>query len=147
MSLGFYSKVIYYLRARSRVTCNACNTRKCNISCQKESDHVLDHFVRDNFWMKYWISESTGSDGESANLHPVTRLASDLSRARQKVPLYCTKVRMYGTISRRPTTLAPTNEESAWLNEEKNHIGKKMISQLSACEVIRVVSLDTNNQA
>jgi hypothetical protein len=54
---------------------------------------------------------------------------------------------MYGTISRRLTTLAPTNEESAWLNEEKNHIGKKMISQLSACEVIRVVSLDTNNQA
>ena len=33
------------------------------------------------------------------------------------------------------------------LNEEKNHIGKKIISQLSACEVIRVVSLDTNNQA
>jgi hypothetical protein len=53
MSLGFYSKVIYYLRARSRVTRNACNTRKCNISCQKESDHILDHFIRDNFWMKY----------------------------------------------------------------------------------------------
>ncbi len=51
MSLGFYSKVIYYLRARSCVTLNACNTRKCNISCQKESDHVLDHFVHDNFWM------------------------------------------------------------------------------------------------
>jgi hypothetical protein len=84
MSLGFYSKVIYYLRARSRVTRNACNTRKCNISCQKESDHILDHFIRDNFWMKYWISESTGSDGESANLHPVTRLASDLGRMRQK---------------------------------------------------------------
>jgi hypothetical protein len=30
---------------------------------------------------------------------------------------------------------------------EKNHIGKKMISQLSACEVVHVVSLDTNNQA
>jgi hypothetical protein len=28
MSLGFYSKVIYYLRARSRVTHNACNARK-----------------------------------------------------------------------------------------------------------------------
>ncbi len=51
MSLGFYSKVTYYLRARSRQTRNACNTRKCNISCQKESDHVLDHFERDNFWM------------------------------------------------------------------------------------------------
>jgi hypothetical protein len=33
------------------------------------------------------------------------------------------------------------------LNEEKNHIGKKIISQLSACDVERVVSLDTNNQA
>ncbi len=33
------------------------------------------------------------------------------------------------------------------LNEEKNHIGKKIFSQLSACEVTRAVSLDTNNQA
>jgi hypothetical protein len=39
------------------------------------------------------------------------------------------------------------NEESAWLNEEKNHIGKKIISQLSDCDVAHVVSLDTNNQA
>jgi hypothetical protein len=29
------------------------------------------------------------------------------------------------------------------LNEEKTHIGKKIVSQLSACEVTRVVSLDT----
>ncbi len=33
------------------------------------------------------------------------------------------------------------------LNEEKNLIGKQIISQLSACDVTRVVSLDTNNQA
>jgi hypothetical protein len=26
-------------------------------------------------------------------------------------------------------SLAPMNEESAWLNEEKNHIGKKIVSQ------------------
>ncbi len=32
------------------------------------------------------------------------------------------------------------------LNEEKNLIGKKIISQLSACDVTHVVSLDTNNQ-
>ncbi len=32
------------------------------------------------------------------------------------------------------------------LNEGKKHIGKKIISQLSACDVTRVVSLDTNNQ-
>jgi hypothetical protein len=42
-------------------------------------------------------------------------------------------------------SLAPMNEESTWLNEGKNHIGKKIISQLSACDVTRVVSLDTNN--
>jgi hypothetical protein len=29
----------------------------------------------------------------------------------------------------------------------KNYIGKKIVSQLSACDVTRVVSLDTNNQA
>ncbi len=44
-------------------------------------------------------------------------------------------------------SLAPTKEESTWLNEEKTHIGTKIISQLSACDVTRVVSLDTNNQA
>jgi hypothetical protein len=33
------------------------------------------------------------------------------------------------------------------LNEEKTFIGKIIISQLSACDVTRVVSLDTNNQA
>ncbi len=38
------------------------------------------------------------------------------------------------------------NEESAWLNEGKIHLGKKN-SQLSACDVTHVVSLDTNNQA
>ncbi len=36
------------------------------------------------------------------------------------------------------------NEESAWLNEEKNHIGKKIVSRMSACDVTRV-SLVTNN--
>ncbi len=30
---------------------------------------------------------------------------------------------------------------------EKTFIGKKIISQSSACDVTRVVSLDTNNQA
>jgi hypothetical protein len=39
------------------------------------------------------------------------------------------------------------NEESAWLNEEKNHLGKKIISQFSACDVTCVVSLDNYNQA
>jgi hypothetical protein len=51
MSLDFYLKVIYYLPARSCANCNASNTRKCNFSYQKESDHELDHFTRDNFWM------------------------------------------------------------------------------------------------
>ncbi len=42
-------------------------------------------------------------------------------------------------------SLAPTNEESAWLNEKKNYIGKKIVSQLSAYDVTCVVSLVTNN--
>jgi hypothetical protein len=42
-------------------------------------------------------------------------------------------------------SLAPTNEKSAWLNEEKNHIGKKIVSRMSACDVTRVASLVTNN--
>jgi hypothetical protein len=37
------------------------------------------------------------------------------------------------------------NEESAWLNEGKKHTGKKIVSQLSACDVTGVVSLVTNN--
>jgi hypothetical protein len=42
-------------------------------------------------------------------------------------------------------SLAPTNEELAWLNEGKNHIGKKIVSRMSACDVTCVVSLVTNN--
>ncbi len=38
------------------------------------------------------------------------------------------------------------NEESAWLNVEKSLIGKKTESRMSACDVTRVVSLNTNNQ-
>jgi hypothetical protein len=61
IGLGFYLKVINLLHARSCVDCNACNTRKCNFSCQKESDHELDHFVCDNFgWPLdgHWIEVS-----------------------------------------------------------------------------------------
>ncbi len=61
--------------------------------------------------------------------------------------IYCltlvrrTKSTFVRYIYERPTTLAPTNEESAWLNEEKNLIGKKMFSYMSASDVSRVVSL------
>jgi hypothetical protein len=34
--------------------------------------------------MRWRICESAESDGESVNLHPVTRLVSDLGRTRQK---------------------------------------------------------------
>ncbi len=44
-------------------------------------------------------------------------------------------------IYRQLRTLAPTNEESSWLNEENNLIGKKIVSRMSACDVTRVVSL------
>ncbi len=50
-------------------------------------------------------------------------------------------VKVVRYIYERLTTLAPTNEESAWLNEEKNLIGKKMISCMSASDVSCVVSL------
>jgi hypothetical protein len=43
-------------------------------------------------------------------------------------------------------TLAPTHEESDGLNEKDLH-RNKIISQLSACDMTHVVSLDTNNQA
>jgi hypothetical protein len=42
--------------------------------------------------------------------------------------------------------LPPQMKNQHGLNEEKNLIGKKIISQLSASDVTRVVSLDTNNQ-
>jgi hypothetical protein len=57
------------------------------------------------------------------------------------------KVQFYDTVCKRLTSLAPTNEESAWLNEEKNLNRKIIVSQLSASDVTHVVSLDTNNQA
>jgi hypothetical protein len=44
------------------------------------------------------------------------------------------------------TSLAPANEESAWVNEEKT-LTEKIVSQLSANDVTRAVSLDANNQA
>jgi hypothetical protein len=72
------------------------------------------------------MSELTQQSGS------LTHLASDLGQAHQE----------YVCMS-----LAPMNEESMWFNEEKNHTGKKIISQLSACDVTRLVSLDTNNQA
>jgi hypothetical protein len=78
------------------------------------------------------ISELTQWSGS------LTHLASDLGQACQK---YFVRY-----LSRQLTSLAPMNEESAWLNEGTNHLGKKIISQLSACDVTRVVSLDTNNQ-
>jgi hypothetical protein len=48
-------------------------------------------------------------------------------------------------LSRQLTSLAPTSEESAWLNDEKKHVGKKIVSRMSASDVTRVVSLVTNN--
>jgi len=81
------------------------------------------------------------------NLHPGTRLASDLGRTRQKyhrtVQKYVCTVQYLDGLRHLP----PRMKNQHGLNEEKNHIGKKIISQLSACEVLHVISLDTNNQA
>ena len=43
--------------------------------------------------------------------------------------------------------MPPRMKKQHGLNEEKNYLGKKIIFQLSACDVTRVVSLDTNNLA
>ncbi len=56
-------------------------------------------------------------------------------------------VPLYGTYLDGLQHSPPRMKNQHGLNEEKNHIGKKIIFQLSACEVTRVVSLDTNNQA
>ena len=81
------------------------------------------------------------------NLHPVTRLASDLGRTRQKyhrtVQKYVCTVQYLDGLRHSP----PQMKNQHGLNEEKNLIGKKIISQLSAWDVTHVNSLDTNNQA
>ncbi len=48
-------------------------------------------------------------------------------------------------IYKRLMTLASTNEESSWLNEEKNLIGQKKISRMSASDVSRGLVWFTNN--
>jgi hypothetical protein len=63
-----------------------------------------------------------------------------------KVPSYGTQVPLYGTQLGGLRHLPPGMKNQHGLNEEKNHLGKKIISQLSACDVARAVSVDTNNQ-
>ncbi len=55
------------------------------------------------------------------------------------------KVHLYNTFKGGLRHLPPQMKNQHELNEEKNHIGKKKISHLSACDVTRVVSLGTNN--
>jgi hypothetical protein len=56
------------------------------------------------------------------------------------------KVHLYKTFQGGLHHLPPQMKNQHGINEEKTCIEKK-ISQLSACDVTRVVSLDTNNQA
>ena len=58
----------------------------------------------------------------------------------------CQQVRLYGTFVSGLCHSPPQMKIQHGLNEEKNLIGKKIISELSASDVTRVVSLDTNNQ-
>jgi hypothetical protein len=67
MSLRLAEEMIFSLRARSRANpvgfytipyirayilgAGSANARKCNFWHQKESYHVLDHFVPDSCWM------------------------------------------------------------------------------------------------
>jgi hypothetical protein len=75
----------------------------------------------------------------SAGCH-LTRLHLTLVGRAKKVHLY---VIFVSGLSH----LHPQMKNQHGLNEEKNFIGKIIISQLSAWDVTRVVSLDTNNQA
>jgi hypothetical protein len=68
----------------------------------------------------------------------LTRLASDLGRARQKV-------RLYSTFISGLRHLPPQMKNQHGLNEEENLIGKKMVAHLSACGVTPVVRLGINN--
>ncbi len=70
----------------------------------------------------------------------VTRIASDLGRAPPKY--HCTLQSIINLWH-----LPPWMKNQHGLNEENTFIGKKIISQLSACDMTHVVSLDTNNQA
>ncbi len=67
MSLRLAEEMIFSLRPRSRANCvgfytipyirahilgiGLANARKCNFWRQKESYHVLDHFIHDRLWM------------------------------------------------------------------------------------------------
>ncbi len=85
--VGFYT--IPYIRAHI-LALALLTPESVKFWCQKESHHVLDHFIRDGGWMKYyctnsypaiffhdsiacgwmkyWICESAGWGGESVNL-------------------------------------------------------------------------------
>ncbi len=55
------------------------------------------------------------------------------------------KVRLYDTFLGGLHHSPPQLKNQHGLNEKKKHIGKKIVSHLSACDVTCVVSLDTNN--
>ncbi len=58
----------------------------------------------------------------------------------------CQKVQLYGTFVSGLRHSPPQMKNQHGINKEKNLNKEKMISQLSACDVTCVVSLDTNNQ-
>jgi hypothetical protein len=69
----------------------------------------------------------------------LTHLASDHGQVHQKYVWYNN---FLGGLRHSP----PRMKNQHGLNEEKNHIGKKIVSHiLSVCDVTRVVSLVTNN--
>ncbi len=89
----------------------------------------------------------TATPGLTSDGCHLTHLVSDLWSDAPKVPLYGTQVHLYGTYLGSLWHSPPWMKNQHGLNEGKNLIGKKIISQLSACDVTRVISLNTNNQA
>ncbi len=154
--------MIPYIRAHIR-SWHIANDRK-------ESHHVLDCDVGDGHWMErlfnsypydlillYWFLSGNifwiwdFLPDKMVNLWIFTqwltsagwqlaRLASDLGRV-------CQKVHLYGTFLCSLRHSPPQMKNQHWLNEGKNLNKEKKISQMSACDVTCVVSLDPNNQA
>ncbi len=93
-----------------------------------ESDNLPDKVM--NMWIfTIWLTLS-GCQPHTSSIWPWSGMP---------------KVHLYNTFLGSLRHLPPQMKNQHGLNEEKNYIGKKIVSHLSACDVARVVSLDTKN--
>ena len=100
MSIGFYSKVIYQLRVRSRVTHNACNTRK-----QESEQRLTPGF-------QVHITGSYGEVGtlfvpKTVGMHTFFYELQDVSTKNLVFTYFGVQVHIYGSHSRVGTLFVP----------------------------------------